>query len=230
MELYFDHVAGQMTDCDWMYSHISATFEPSEYDWAIHHGWLINEWEPPYWFQGRQVRIDLNQYEYRKVKWPKHVYSYFTDLERADLDQLQTLYDQYAQYKKFDDHLSIKDTCSLDPQHKKIFRIEDRGELVAYSIVRTHPIPVSLQFVWNYHNPKYSFGYLCQKAELNAFKKWGHTHLYLCPGYELTCLWKLRFHGFEWWTGRQWSTDKGEFERLCRRDSTIESVKELSGL
>ena len=59
MEIYFSHVAGRMVSTDWQHSHVYATFDHTEWDWAANHGWLINEWEPPYWFQGRQVRLDL---------------------------------------------------------------------------------------------------------------------------------------------------------------------------
>ena len=56
----------------------------------------------------------------------------------------------------------------------------------------------------------------------------GHTHSYVCPGYEQTCIWKSRFPGFEFWTGTEWSSDKITYEKLCLQDSRIIDPDDLS--
>ena len=38
---------------------------------------------------------------------------------------------------------------------------------------------------------------------------------------------KLIYHGFEWWTGKEWSSDKEVFKDLCKNDSTIRSLNDL---
>ena len=41
-------------------------------------------------------------------------------------------------------------------------------------------------------------------------------------GYEECSLYKDQFNGFEWWTGKEWSSDKELYQSLCKRDSLIE--------
>ena len=59
MRLFFDHTAGRITHVDWQYSTMLATFLPDEHEAALETGWLMNEWDPPFWFQARQVRYSL---------------------------------------------------------------------------------------------------------------------------------------------------------------------------
>jgi len=41
-------------------------------------------------------------------------------------------------------------------------------------------------------------------------------------------LYKAKYDGFEFWTGREWSQDTELFECLCKNDSKIESLKDLN--
>jgi hypothetical protein len=49
-------------------------------------------------------------------------------------------------------------------------------------------------------------------------------------GYEQGSEYKASYKGFEWWTGTEWSTDKKLYKRLCRRDSRIDSFRDLGNL
>ena len=85
MEIYFSHVAGRMVSTDWQHSHVYATFDHTEWDWAANHGWLINEWEPPYWFQGRQVRLDLKVKPNKKHKFPRDLHFHVGPVESPSI-------------------------------------------------------------------------------------------------------------------------------------------------
>ena len=52
-------------------------------------------------------------------------------------------------------------------------------------------------------------------------------YAYLGPGYERSSIYKADIPGFEWWTGKEWSSDKEVFKDLCKNDSTIRSLNDL---
>ena len=55
-------------------------------------------------------------------------------------------------------------------------------------------------------------------------------YFYMGSGYEQSSEYKANYRGFEWWTGTEWSRNKKEYRRLCRRDSKIENLKDLGNL
>jgi hypothetical protein len=56
------------------------------------------------------------------------------------------------------------------------------------------------------------------------------SYFYMGSGYELSSEYKANYKGFEWWTGAEWSTNKKQYRRLCKRDSRIESLRDLGNL
>ena len=228
MEIYFSHVAGRMVSTDWQHSHVYATFDHTEWDWAANHGWLINEWEPPYWFQGRQVRLDLKIKPNKKHKFPRDLHFHVGPVE--SLHRLDRVWKAYQRYRGYDDHLDFRETCKHEPENKRIVRVYHQGKIIAFSILRIYPIPVSLQFAWDYEYPKLSAGIHTQYFEINYFRKIGYRYDYLCPGYETVCIWKKRFPGFQFWTGTRWVDDKDLYEQLCERDSSLSSLDDLGDL
>tara|TARA_Y100000310_G_scaffold311396_1_gene357622 strand:+ start:208 stop:975 length:768 start_codon:yes stop_codon:yes gene_type:complete len=228
MEIYFSHSAGRMTQTDWQYSPVYATFDHTEWNWAANNGWLINEWEPPYWFQGRQVRLDLKEKQKRKHKFPKDLHFHVGEV--VDLHRLDKIWKIYKEAKGFDAHLDFRTTCEYQPENKRIVRIYHNGKIIAFSLLRIYPVPVSLQFAWNYADPRMSVGIHTQHFEINYFRKIGYRYDYLCPGYEVACLWKTRFPGFQFWTGTRWISDKGLYATLCERDSSLNNLDQLGDL
>lgn len=227
MKLLFQHLAGRITHTDWQYSPIYAVFEKDEYEKALETGWLPHEYDPPIWFQARQVRYRLDALETQKRrKTPKRI-----DFEVCDhlknWDLYEEIWKQYLATKGFEDQ-SLDRLFSLEPENKIIVEVYDYDELVAFSVIRMEPGPVSLQFAWTYHEPKLSLGIHCQYFEMQYLYELGHTHSYVCPGYEQTCIWKSRFPGFEFWTGTEWSSDKITYEKLCLQDSRIIDPDDLS--
>ena len=47
-------------------------------------------------------------------------------------------------------------------------------------------------------------------------------------GYEISSQYKSKWNGFEWWTGTKWSTSKKLYQKLCRSDSKIQSLQDVS--
>lgn len=227
MELYFQHLMGKMVDMDVAYSPVKATFFPDEWEWAVQNGWLMNEWDPPFWFQGRQVRLDL-RIKRKPFKFNPNLK--FSVGKVDNLHRLDRIWYQYKEKRGFDDHLDFRDTCDFEPDNKRIIRIFHGSRLIAFSIIRIYPFPVSLQFAWNYENPSLSAGIESQYFEIEYFKKMGYNYLYLCPGYESVCIWKKRFPGFQFWTGSKWLDDRVLYEDLCESDSSIRTIEQLSEL
>ena len=56
------------------------------------------------------------------------------------------------------------------------------------------------------------------------------SYFYMGSGYETSSEYKANYRGFEWWTGTEWSRNKKEYRRLCRRDSRIETLRDLGTL
>lgn len=227
MRLYFQHTAGRITDVDWQYTPVYATFEEYEKQSALDNGWLPHEYEEPLWFQSRQVRYDLSALANTKVhKIPSRVDFEIVNHQK-NWDKYEEIWKTYLNKKGFSENFNLTDLFKSDPSLKEIIELYDYDEMVAFSIIRKEPGPVSLQFAWTYHDPKLSLGIHCQYFELYYLSSAGYTHSYVCPGYEKTCIWKSRFPGFEFWTGTSWSKDKKLYVSLCERDSNLASLDEL---
>ena len=227
MRLYFQHTAGRITNTDWQYTPVYATFEEFEKQNALETGWLPHEYEEDLWFQARQVRYCLKELSFAK----RHKIPLRIDFEIVDhlknWSSYEEIWDTYLEKKGFPSSLALRDLFKIDPEDKRILEVYDYDELVAFSILRMEPAPVSLQFAWTYHDPKLSLGIHCQYFELNYFKDLGYAYNYVCPGYERTCIWKSRFPGFEFWTGTTWSQDKTAYAKLCERDSNLKEMDDL---
>ena len=227
MRLFFQHLAGRITHFDWQYATMLATFDELEEQSALETGWLPHEYEPPFWFQGRQVRYDLSALKNsKKHKIPKRIKYEFT--KNVDFTRYQDIWSSYLAAKGFDDTQPIEQLFDIEPGKKQILEIYDYDELVAFSVIRMEPAPISLQFAWNYHEPKLSLGSHTQYFEMMYLESIGEDYSYVCPGYEKTCIWKARFPGFEFWTGMEWSKDKNLYTKLCERDSDLIELDELA--
>ena len=228
MRLLFQHLAGRITHTDWQYTPVYAVFEKDEFEKAAETGWLPHEYEPPLWFQSRQVRYRLDALQHHKRhKIPKRIdFDVVNHLNHWDL--YEEIWESYLRKKGFSLSFVLEDLFKLDKDLKQVVEVYDYDKMVAFSIMRMEPVQVSLQFAWTYHEPKLSLGNHCQYFELQHLSKLGYKYNHVCPGYESTCVWKSRFPGFEFWTGLNWSSDKKLYERLCLRDTSIQNINDLS--
>ena len=53
-------------------------------------------------------------------------------------------------------------------------------------------------------------------------------YVYVGSGFESCCIYKKNFNGFEFWTGKEWSTDKEIYSTLCKQDDNINTIEELT--
>ena len=82
-------------------------------------------------------------------------------------------------------------------------------------------------FWWDYDDPNLSVGKLSSEIEISIAKESDNRYLYTGLGYHRHGLYKSRKKGFEWWTGREWSTNKELFRELLDKDSKVESLSDL---
>lgn len=228
MKLIFDHLAGRMTQSDVVYSTIEALFDPEEAMTAAETGWLINEWEPPKWFQGRQVRLDLAARH--KIRRNPRLDAIVLKPSKAVIARMQPIWDAYVAHHGYDDHLPVEASVAYEPDKKVVILYQIDRQDVGYSLLRIDPMAVALQFAWDYAEPKLSLGKIAQWWEIETARVHRCRHLYLCPGYERCCLYKANNPGFEFWTGTSWSTDKERYRALCERDSTLDFLDNLKDL
>ena len=67
----------------------------------------------------------------------------------------------------------------------------------------------------------------CLELELEWANENGVPYYYLGSGYEKSSEYKAKWSGFQWWTGVQWSRNKRQYRRLCRRDSRVNDFSAL---
>ena len=103
------------------------------------------------------------------------------------------------------------------------------NELVAFTkFVRYENSLESQITAWDYSDPKASIGRKIVAYEVDVARKLGAANLYIGPCYGLGAKYKAAFKGFEWWTGREWTTDRALLFDLLERDSATKSLADLN--
>ena len=231
--LHFDHRngMGKITDGDFI--HAPAYLlgaQDHEVPELMEHGWLIDEWhQPRRMFQTRSTRLPVPS-EIAEPQPPIGIHVQLVDDLQWHQKEIRAVYKKYRQHKGFSSHLPIDKTVSMLDRDRKVMisMRNDLGKLIAFTIVRLHsPAFESIQFCWDYENPKLELGHLSQEFELHYASKLGCKWVYLGPAYETTCLYKAKIPGIQWWDGSKWSKDAAELERLLHRDSNTQTIAEL---
>jgi arginyl-tRNA--protein-N-Asp/Glu arginylyltransferase len=135
------------------------------------------------------ARIDLSKTNYSKLS--SHVLLTIQDFE---ISELQSLYKEYCNYKKFKSVMPIFDSEFTDPKNDVIGYYNNQ-QLVAFSLLRRfdNENVEAVQFAWNYNNPKLSLGINSLKSECAVYKELGFRYLYLGGADE----YKKKIDGFE---------------------------------
>jgi arginyl-tRNA--protein-N-Asp/Glu arginylyltransferase len=217
MKVYFDHITGfgKIKHMDFIFSNPYGVLEPNESEEdVIKEGWIL--WED-YWYNLRSVRLDLN--EYKPAKTTKKLSKYVT-IEHGDvlanLEQYEELYDKYCKYHGFkrDINLASFKDCNVIEYHTDL--------LIGISLYRVFNKQfVAYEFIWDYKDPKLSLGTIAQMMECETAKLLNCEYVYLLGGYEKCCEYKANYSGFEFWTGKEWSTDVELYKTLVARDENI---------
>lgn len=222
MEVSFDHIGGfgKITHQDFIYSNPKGVLEKNEKpDDALEKGWI--PWENE-WYNCRSVRINLKNYypsksvkkDYRKIKCNFKPICEFKNYELAS-----QIYKYYCNKNNFNRNISLKElivnsNCFFE------FSKDDKIKGYTFSILYEKSL-VSLEFMQDFSCHNISVGAISQHYECTAAQSLNKEYVYLLGGYGASCVYKCKFHGMEWWTGKKWSTDQNLFMELCKKDDAI---------
>ena len=247
--MLFDHTFGKQEQQDLVVAKPMCIFEPDEEQGAIDHGWLALD-EPVHgkevFYQSRVTRINMRKYRPRfrehKLNGKQIQYKIIEASDMVRLLGLPHIYERYMKRKKFGadydpfghyharDQFMIFYTGTADNilgfTKQKRYRYEDDhySTIDSYdsrdlhgieSVIHANTVPISditldMEIEWASNN------YV--------------SYFYMGSGYELSSEYKANYRGFEWWTGTEWSRNKRQYRRLCKRDSRIESLRDLGNL
>ena len=226
-----------------------AIVDQDEESEALDRGWLALD-HPitgrEVFYQSRSTRIDMDKYRPRykahshegqeigikvidasemvKLLSLPHIYRQYMKRKNFGVD-----YDPFAHYHDRDQfmifYLGTADNIVGFTKQKKYRYQEDNYSTIdnfdsqdlagLESVVHANTIPIS-------------------HITLDMEIQWASDHFvryfYMGSGYEQGSEYKASYKGFEWWTGTEWSTNKTQYRRLCRRDSKIETLKDLGNL
>ena len=119
-------------------------------------------------------RIDLSKTNYT----PMSRFIIFID---PPTGKLQEIYSKYCRHKQFESVMPIFNSQFLDIKNDTFGYVDHNDNLVAFSMVRRHDDvnAESLQFAWDYQEPKLRLGIESLNHECAIYKFWGYKYLYL---------------------------------------------------
>ena len=249
MELLFDHTLGKQEQQDLVICRPMAIVDQDEEAEAIDSGWLALDHpvlNKEVFYQSRSTRIDLDLY---KPRYKAHThdgqeigYKVIDASEMVKLLSLPSIYKQYMKRKNFGadydpfGHYHARDQFMVfylgtadnvvgftkqkryryqEDMYSTIDTYDSRDLAGLESVIHANIIPIS-------------------DMTLDMEIEWAHNnhvrYFYMGSGYENSSEYKANYRGFEWWTGTEWSTNKKQYRRLCRRDSRIETLRDLGNL
>ena len=249
MELIFDHSLGKQEQQDLVICRPMAIVDQDEESEALDRGWLALDhpvMEREMFYQSRSTRIDVDKY---RPRYKRHTYDgqeigykVIDASEMVKLLSLPIIYKQYMKRKNFGAdydpfaHYNARDQFMVfylgtadnivgftkqkryryqEDNYSTIDNYDSRDLAGVESVIHANTIPISditldMEIEWASNN------YV--------------RYFYMGSGYELSSEYKANYRGFQWWTGTEWSTNKKEYRKLCRRDSRINSLRDLGNL
>jgi len=238
MQLYFDNIYGYQTNGDLLFNVVSAHFEKNEYNYAFENGWSpINFWydgsSDLIWYQSRNTRIDLHKH-YSSKKTRQFIrnspVSYKIVTNYTYSTEIYKIYKNYCIHKDFTDIASYSEieTIFKYPLDQQFVLFYYESTLIAVTKISIWSNSLYSEFFWwNYDMPELNVGKISSEAEIEFAKSTGNRFLYTGLGYHSHGVYKSLKKGFEWWTGREWSTDIEKYKYLCKKDDQIKTIEEL---
>jgi len=137
----------------------------------------------------------LNELIYSRINLSKTNYELLPNAKMLDsppIDNLNQIYKDYCVYKQFKSVMPIFDS---DYNACDVIGYFDSDRLVAFSLIHLFDDEhaESLQFAWDYKNPKLRLGYASLQHECRYYKDKGYKFLYL----GLADKYKEKLDGFE---------------------------------
>ena len=249
MELLFDHTLGKQEQQDLVICRPMAMVDQDEEAEALDRGWLALDHPVmgrEVFYQSRSTRINLDLY---RSRYKEHTYNgeeigykIIDASEMVRLLGLPHIYSKYMRHKGF--------TQDYDPfQH---YHQRDQF-MIFYTGTADNILGFTKQKRYRWEDDHYSTIDSYDSKDLHGLESVVHantvpissitldmeiehaannyvSYFYMGSGYEISSEYKANYRGFEWWTGTEWSTNKKEYRRLCRRDSRIETLRDLGNL
>jgi hypothetical protein len=137
-------------------------------------------------YEYARIRLSDTTYESTLTAWDW--------IREPDVDQLNTIYRRYCQYRQFASVMPIFDSEYTDPRND-VIGYWDQGGLEAFSIIRRFDDKNAqcIQFAWTYHRPRLRLGIESLKTECAIYRDLGFRYLYLDQAHT----YKQQFEGFE---------------------------------
>jgi len=101
-------------------------------------------------------------------------------IHNPNIPELNRIYQMYCEYKNFESVMPIFDQEYLSSD-TDIFGYYHQLELVAFSLIKRHDTSnaESIQFAWDYKNPKLRLGIRSLEHECAIYKSYGFRYLYI---------------------------------------------------
>ena len=216
---------------------------------AIDRGWLAMDHPVmgrEVFYQSRSTRIDLDLYRPRykshTYKGEQIGYKIIDASEMVKLLSLPQIYTQYMKRKKFG--------ADYDPFRH--YHARDQF-MVFYIGTADNVVGFTKQKRYRFQEDNYSTIDTYDSRDLAGLESCIHAntvpitditldmeiewasnnyvrYFYMGSGYENSSEYKANYRGFEWWTGAEWSRNKKQYKRLCRRDSRLNDFSALGNL
>ena len=249
MELLFDHTLGKQEQQDLVICKPMAIVDPDEEAEAIDRGWLALDhpiMSKEVFYQSRSTRINLDKY---RPRYKQHTYKgekigikVIDASEMVKLLSLPHIYKQYMKRKNFG-----ADYNPFGHYHKRdqfmVFYLGTADNIVGFTKQKKYRYQEDMYSTIDTFDSKDLAGLesvihantiSISDITLDIEIEWAHTnhvrHFYMGSGYENSSEYKANYRGFEWWTGTEWSTNKKQYRRLCKRDSKINEFSSLGNL
>ncbi len=250
MQIFFDHILCQQSDKDLIFVLVSAYFEECEYDYALDNGWIpFNSWydsdskfvknsledKKDIWVQARSSRINVKKFtpnKKQKKLLQNNIDTKLINSEDLNPKNIYDIYNKYCKYRNFEDvknYNEFKESCFSNDLKYICYFINNN--LIGYCIVQfISNQMLSHQFCWDYEEPKLSLGTFSQIKEIEIAKSLNKEYVYIGAIAEKHGIYKTKFTGFEFWTGRKWESETKNLIHILESESNITTVNQMSNL
>jgi len=243
VKIFFDHITGKLTHHDIVYSLALAEFEESEYNYALENGWIPLSWyytkmNNLTWINARTSRLILNKFTFsKKQKYKlksKVTYKLVDKVDEQTKKQQAEVYRKYIRHKNYHEKGNEEESEDFfifrdDPINWKTFLYYHDDKLIAFTEFFDFGKQILTgQFAWDYEDYKLGVGTFATLSEIKWAIDNGYEKYYLSYAYEEASMYKSKYDGFEFWTGREWLDDKNMYKKLCEEDTNIKNLENLN--
>ena len=115
----------------------------------------------------------------------------------------------------------------LDVKRETYFVAEEENIIIGGINIDQNQDPKYLSVTWGDSSKDYLVVHRLAVKYDFWNKKIGLKYYYNSYAYQTICQYKANFNNFEWWTGREWSTDKDLYRNIMAKDDTIKTLEDL---